>query len=206
MNNDDVHDPTIQHSKPIPISTHHIRHRSASFSSDSTNSPASSPPLLTPNNFVNTRIPVPSSSPILYFLSQSSPTKAPATFPFRGFVPPPVAEDEPAEERSLPLHHARRASTAGRFQPPPPVLEPLHERGVNVLRRLSLSGRKPSATDIPQPANPQPPPDSNMPTLPPTNTMHRRKFRRSATVVERPRRAPSPMGERILKGHFDGFN
>jgi hypothetical protein len=22
----------------------------------------------------------------------------------------------------------------------------------------------------------------------------------------RPRRAPSPMGERILKGHFDGFN
>ncbi|KAG6374420.1 hypothetical protein JVT61DRAFT_4457 [Boletus reticuloceps] len=35
--------------------------------------------------------------------------------------------------------------------------------------------------------------------------MHKRKFRRSATVVERPRRAPSPMGERILKGHFDGL-
>ncbi|KAG6374419.1 hypothetical protein JVT61DRAFT_4456 [Boletus reticuloceps] len=85
-------DSTVQHSKPIPISTQHIRHRSASFSSDSTNSPASSPPLLTPNNIINTRIPVPSSSPILHFLSQSSPTKSPATFPFRGFVPPSVAE------------------------------------------------------------------------------------------------------------------
>ncbi|KAF8126942.1 hypothetical protein EV363DRAFT_1267602 [Boletus edulis] len=206
MNKDSSTTHAVQHSKPIPISTQHIRHRSASFSSDST-SPASSPPLVTPNNIINTRIPVPSSSPILHFLSQSSPTKSPATFPFRGFVPPP-----PAEERTLPL---RRASTASRFQPQPPVLEPLHERGVNVLRRLSLSVfidntstsshvLQPFVTDIPQPTNPQPPPDSTLPGLPPT--MHKRKFRRSATVVERPRRAPSPMGERILKGHFDGFN
>ncbi|KAI0671866.1 hypothetical protein C8Q78DRAFT_1078617 [Trametes maxima] len=36
-----------------------------------------------------------------------------------------------------------------------------------------------------------------------------RKARRANTMAPgtpRPRRAPSPMGERILKGHFDGFN
>lgn len=36
-----------------------------------------------------------------------------------------------------------------------------------------------------------------------------RKARRSNTLAPgtaRPPRAPSPMGERILKGHFDGFN
>lgn len=36
-----------------------------------------------------------------------------------------------------------------------------------------------------------------------------RKSRRANTLAPgtpRPKRAPSPMGERILKGHFDGFN
>ena len=36
-----------------------------------------------------------------------------------------------------------------------------------------------------------------------------RKTRRANTLAPgtaRPRRAPSPMGERILTGHFDGFN
>ena len=94
-----VHD-GVQHSKPIPISTQHLRDRSMSFSSDSSNSPTSSPPLLTPNNLPNTRIAASSSSPILYYLSQSSPTKAPATFPFRGFVPPPVAEGVSRESSS----------------------------------------------------------------------------------------------------------
>lgn len=80
----------VHHSKPIPISTEHLRHRSTSFSSDLSYSPTS-PPLVTPKNFPTTPIPVASSSPILQFLSQS-PTKAPATFPFRGFAPPPVLE------------------------------------------------------------------------------------------------------------------
>lgn len=148
----------VHHSKPIPISTQHLRHRSASLSSDSTTSSASSPPLITPNNLPNARFPPSASSPIFQFLSQSSPTKTPATFPYRGLVPPPVIEgvwqcvisrrdwltplctDEPPEEYSPLAQHARRASTASRFQPQPPVLEPHHERGVNVLRRLSLGG------------------------------------------------------------------
>jgi hypothetical protein len=36
-----------------------------------------------------------------------------------------------------------------------------------------------------------------------------RKTRRANTLAPgtpRPKRAPSPMGERILTGHFDGFN
>lgn len=139
-------------SKPIPISTDHLRHRSSSFSSDSSNSPTLVTP---PKNFPSTPISVSSSSPILYFLSQS-PTKTPATFPFRGFPPPPVLQgmccilsgfhvsdvtpDESVED-TRPTPHARRASIAGRFQPPPPAPEPHHERGVNVLRRLSLSQR-----------------------------------------------------------------
>ncbi|KAF8554465.1 hypothetical protein OG21DRAFT_1440316 [Imleria badia] len=216
MNNDStttqtVHD-GVQHSKPIPISTQHLRHRSMSFSSDSTNSPTSSPPLVTPNNFQNTRFPASSSSPIFHFLSQASPTKPAATFPFRGFVPPPVVEDEPAEEYMQSAHHARQASTAGRFQPQPTALEPHHERGVNVLRRLSLGGHLGKAHtvgDIPQSGIPRSPPKSaglNPPTM--NAVQPNRKPRRSATVTEnaRPRRAPSPMGERILKGHFDGFN
>ena len=48
-------------------------------------------------------------------------------------------------------------------------------------------------------------PSSATTRVPPTTQM--RKTRRSNTVSEsKPRRAPSPMGERILKGHFDGFN
>jgi hypothetical protein len=88
------------------------------------------------------------------------------------------------------------------------VLEPHHERGVNVLRRLSLGGIRKAATDIPQPTSPLAPPNSAVSSSPITTTATQpnRKFRRSATVVERPHRAPSPMGERILKGHFDGFN
>jgi hypothetical protein len=152
-----VHD-GVQHSKPIPISTQHLRHRSTSFSSDSSNSSTSSPPLLTPNNLSNTRIAASSSSPIFHFLSPSSPTKTSATFPFRGFVPPPLLEgverrvissfyfldtlaDEPVDERTPPTQHVRRASTAGRFHPQLSVPELHHERGVNVLKRLSLGGQ-----------------------------------------------------------------
>ncbi|KAH0833009.1 hypothetical protein J3R83DRAFT_11992 [Lanmaoa asiatica] len=199
---------SVQHSKPIPISTQHLRHRSTSFSSDSSNSPTS-PPLVTPKNFPTTRIPTSSNSPVFSFLSQS-PSKASSTFPFRGFPPPPVLEDETAEEHTSPAH-ARRASATGRFQHQPIVPEPHHERGVNVLRRLSLGGQlgKLSMADIPQSGNPQPPPNSAVLGSPFSNDiLPNRKARRSATITgqTRPRRAPSPMGERILKGHFDGFN
>ncbi|KAG9314959.1 hypothetical protein JVU11DRAFT_4068 [Chiua virens] len=236
-----THD-SVHHSKPIPISTQHLRHRSTSFSSDSSDSPTSPPPLITPKNFSTANVQTSASSPILYFLSQS-PTLTSATFPFRGFAPPPVFDgvytgngfrhmfdtriDEPTDERKSSAH-ARRGSSTGRF-PLPAVPEPLHERGVNVLRRLSLSGQRgkvclftaepfdhlislsqPSG-DIPRPVSPQPPPNSAVSPSPSDSTnvlSGRNKPRRSVTVTERtrPRRAPSPMGERILKGHFDGFN
>ncbi|KIJ67015.1 hypothetical protein HYDPIDRAFT_174290 [Hydnomerulius pinastri MD-312] len=209
-------DDGVKHSQPIPISTRHFRHRSSSVSSESSSSPTSPPHLQTPQNISPPRIPTssPSSSPLLYFLSQS-PAKSPtnASFPFRGFAPPPVFEDEYFEE--LPATaHARRASTTGRFNPQAPAPEAQQERGVNLLRRLSLGSAlaKPPATDIPRSDSPPQlvvPPNSAVTTSPvAANMLPGRKSRRSATITEpgRHRRAPSPMGERILKGHFDGFN
>ncbi|KAH7930145.1 hypothetical protein BV22DRAFT_77500 [Leucogyrophana mollusca] len=199
-NTDNRKDDSVKHSEPIPINIHHSRHRSASVSSDSSSSPSSPPQVQTPLNINPPRIPTvsPSSSPILYFLSQS-PTKTPATFPFRGWGGPPVFEEElPAAA------HARRASTAGRF-------------GAALLRRLSLGNAlvKPSNATSEIPRSQSPPRSSTPPNSAVSPTTHRfsglptRKAKRSATIsVEsgRPRRAPSPMGERILKGHFDGFN
>jgi len=206
---------SVKHSAPIPIGIH-TRHRSGSLSSDSSNSPNSPPPVQTPLSRNPPRISTsPSSSPILYFLSQS-PTKAPATFPFRGFGPP-VFEEEPEELPSA--GHARRASIAGRFAPPtqqqaPPMPEGNEGRGVSLFRRLSLGGAlaKPPA-DVPRtrsPPRPATPPNTAISSPVATRNIPQpspRKPRRSATVsYERPKRAPSPMGERILKGHFDGFN
>ncbi|GLB40236.1 hypothetical protein LshimejAT787_0801070 [Lyophyllum shimeji] len=56
---------------------------------------------------------------------------------------------------------------------------------------------------------PSPPPNTAVsPTAKSVPFPRDTKPRRSATLNEgtKPRRAPSPMGERILKGHFDGFN
>jgi hypothetical protein len=147
-------------------------------------------------------------------LSQS-PAKSPATFPIRSFVPPPMFEDEFTQDRAA-SDHGRRASTTSRYgtQPQPSVSETQYERGVNLLRRLSLGSAlaKPQIHDIPRsqsPLQPQPPPNSAVTTTPALGrALPGRKARRSTTIADsgRPRRAPSPMGERILKGHFDGFN
>ncbi|KAG5647363.1 hypothetical protein DXG03_000431 [Asterophora parasitica] len=163
-------------------------------------------------------LPPPGSSPILsYFLAQS-PTKAPAsngTFPFnRKFGPPPVFEED---EMEVPAAvHARRASTtvAGKFAHPhaTSLPDPQMERGSGLLRRLSLSsGAFAKHNEMGRSGPPSPPPPSaaspTVKNIPFAHT-HAHKPRRSATVNEgsKPRRAPSPMGERILKGHFDGFN
>jgi len=66
----------------------------------------------------------------------------------------------------------------------------------------------------PRPATPPPsavtPPAGSGFTTNRNNTDVRSRVRRSATLTNPPtnarHRAPSPMGERILKGHFDGFN
>ncbi|KAI6108151.1 hypothetical protein F5141DRAFT_1005602 [Pisolithus sp. B1] len=206
----------VRHSKPIPIVTHHLRHRSLSTASDSSPSPVSPASVQTPQNISPGRQqPLsPSSVPIFPFLSQS-PAKTSATFPFRGFGPP-VFEDE-ALEKTPSADHARRSSVNGMFAQQPPVTESQHERGVNILRRLSFGNAKVCSAllehtpPVPStsPPQPVPPPNSAVSASPiiPTTSFAGRKPKRSATVTEsgRPRRAPSPMGERILKGHFDSF-
>ncbi|TEB33328.1 hypothetical protein FA13DRAFT_1789794 [Coprinellus micaceus] len=194
-----------------------------STSSNSSGSMSSNSELPTPPSSMGQRIsiPSPSTSPILsYFMAQSPAKSAPsATFPLRRGFPAasPVFEaDELAEtERVEPpvAAHARRASinAAHRFsgQNPAVVPESLQERGSGLLRRLSLSSAgfaKPlERTGSP----PRPPPNSAVGPGPREGLPYTTKPRRSATVsTEAPktRRAPSPMGERILKGHFDGFN
>ncbi|KAH9915100.1 uncharacterized protein B0H18DRAFT_1087632 [Fomitopsis serialis] len=213
--------------KPIPIDAHRRRSASDSESSESSCSPttpyssgASFPTPATGNPRV---APVsPSTSPILsYFFGQTSP-KAPAnSLPFRrNFGPPAIDEDDeaPASPQS-PTKHARRASTAWagseRFAQPPAATPEQHDRATGVLRRLSLGGAM-ARPQIPQFKNATsgegmqrsatPPTLSSTPT--PMNGTPR-KTRRSNTInpgTQRPKRAPSPMGERILTGHFDSFH
>lgn len=137
---------------------------------------------------------------------------------------------EEEEHKELPsAMHTRRASTtfAGRFsQQVPNLPEPHVERGTGVLRRLSLSSGglmkvfpvsirvATTSQPTPQPADSSSFSPQSPPAVPPNSAVSPRvmplgrdaKPRRSATVSEKPRRAPSPMGERMLKGHFDGFN
>jgi hypothetical protein len=161
-------------------------------------------------------IPSPGSSPILsYFLAQS-PTKS-QTLPFRKFGTAPVFEDDETQNNQpIPpaAHHARRASVtvADRFTQPnsTPALPDSHvERGAGLLRRLSLSTGAPAFGKGPTQFPPEVPPNTAVsPTaqnLPyPRDARHRRATTANSPVL--PHRAPSPMGERILKGHFDGFN
>ncbi|PFH53144.1 hypothetical protein AMATHDRAFT_45766 [Amanita thiersii Skay4041] len=212
----------IHHSDPIPIVSRLGRGRSLSVSSTSSGSSSAyeiPTPVSTSATSQRISIPSPTGSPILsYFLAQS-PTKASvnATFPFkRGFAPPPVPEDEEVEKEIPVAAHMRRASVnvAGRFgqsQANTAIPDAQLERGSGFLRRLSLS-----TTTFTKPQNENRSP--TMPPSPPPNsavTLENRgvpfsvaKQRRATLNGEgtRPRRAPSPMGERMLKGHFDGFN
>ncbi|KAI0368008.1 hypothetical protein BV20DRAFT_525514 [Pilatotrama ljubarskyi] len=215
----------VPHSLPIPIGS---RRRSGSMSDSSSSdsgsvSPAS--PVQTPASGTLPRIaPItPSTSPILsYFLSQSPKSPPSATFPFRRGMAPPVYEDEEAFEAEKPAsRHARSASTAwpttDRFNAPAvaPVPSNQQDRAAGLLRRLSLGGnmarpqvpavkqtngstRSPRATTPPGMA-------SNASGAPASPTRKARRANTMAAGTPRPR-APSPMGERILKGHFDGFN
>ncbi|KAF8348917.1 hypothetical protein F5887DRAFT_1242402 [Amanita rubescens] len=171
-----------------------------------------------------------------YFLGQSPTKPHPsATFPFkRSFAPPTVLEDEETEKDLPVAAHMRRASlnVAGRFGQQPysgPIPDSQRDRGTGLLRRLSLGGSSfakvwssmtwdslsynthlqidtsPSTLAAP----PSPPPNTaTSPSFKSPTLSTPVKHRRATTSGEngRTRRAPSPMGERILKGHFDGFN
>ncbi|EAU85402.2 hypothetical protein CC1G_07096 [Coprinopsis cinerea okayama7 len=215
-------------SNPIPIVNPRGRSRSVSISSASSGSTSSASDLPTPpsSSMGSQRIsiPSPSTSPILsYFLAQSpsksTPTPA-GTFPFRrSFGPSPVFEEDEAENKEIPVAaHARRASVAAsnRFSgqataQPAHIPEALQDRGTGLLRRLSLSSSAFTKPQIDSASRgpPSPPPNSAVNPTQPHSPPLIQKPRRSATISDgagRPRRAPSPMGERILKGHFDGFN
>ncbi|KAF7968963.1 hypothetical protein HWV62_22121 [Athelia sp. TMB] len=218
---------SVEHSQPIPIGSAHSRRRSASISSStSSGSPTSpiepqtplgntTPPRMFPANLS------PSKSPILsYFMSQP-PAKS-NTFPSfsnRGrFGGPPVFEEDEEDVETPIAAHARRASTAGTFGPSQgrPINDAQHERGTALLRRLSLGGAfaRPPINTSEQRRMPSPPPNSavtppasnKVPGMSPKGTRTRRSATLNVDDRGHPRRAPSPMGERILKGHFDGFN
>ncbi|KZV64873.1 hypothetical protein PENSPDRAFT_587727 [Peniophora sp. CONT] len=174
-------------------------------------------------------------SPIFsYFMSSTSPTKS-NTLPFRRPLDaiagnPPVFEDEEVEDPA-PLHgHHRRATTAGwpggnaraPQASPPSFVQPIpeHAHRGGIMRRLSLSTSfnrpiMPGAAplDNSPTARPMTPPPSAAGSLPRETgfgTKPSARVGRRATLLGTPeantRRAPSPMGERMLKGHFDGFN
>ncbi|TFY64351.1 hypothetical protein EVJ58_g2684 [Rhodofomes roseus] len=215
--------------KPIPIDAHRRRSASDSESSESSCSPTTpTAPFPTPATGYPRVAPVsPSTSPILsYFFSQTSPKSPTTSLPFRrNFGPPAIDEDDetPVPPQTT-TKHARRASTAWagseRFvqtpaQAPAPTPDQ-HERATGVLRRLSLGG---AMVRIPQFKNAKTGEGAGIqrsatpPTLPSTPPPGMngtpRKTRRSNTMsagTQRPKRAPSPMGERILTGHFDSFH
>jgi hypothetical protein len=170
-------------------------------------------------------------SPILsYFLSNPSPT-ATLKSKFGGTAPVFEAEEEEHEGDTigpspsfggLTSTIGRRASLAAPRIPSATAAAavstspPATERGAGLLRRLSLG-----VSAVPQPKSPTlapaPPPNTAVdgpmpfsaasPSLPSEKEAPLRRARRRATVSSgRAPRAPSPMGERILKGHFDGFN
>ncbi|EIW57690.1 uncharacterized protein TRAVEDRAFT_65420 [Trametes versicolor FP-101664 SS1] len=210
-------------SLPIPIGG---RRRSGSVSEGSSSSDSGSvspaSPLQTPASGTLPRIaPItPGTSPILsYFLSQSPKSPTAATYPFRRGMAPPVYEDDEEFEPEKPItRHGRSASTAwpagDRYAAPavPPVGHQ-QDRAAGLLRRLSLGGNmaRPQIP-VPKPVNGsgQAPRSTTPPGMKsPSAGSPMRKARRSNTMAAgtpRPPRAPSPMGERILKGHFDGFN
>ncbi|KAG1905213.1 uncharacterized protein F5891DRAFT_678253 [Suillus fuscotomentosus] len=217
MNRDNhAKDDSVKHSQPIPMATHHWRHRSMSVSSESSTLPGSPPQLQTPLSLNSPHVPVasPSSSPILSFLSQSPTSKSPSSVPYRSFGGQPSFDEDALDELPASVH-PRWAGTSGRFAPAPPAPEAQTDRGAGLLRRLSLGSALAKPPNLDNTSNRSP----TMPATPPNSAVSPatttlpsfpvRKARRSATVSIDPgrrHRAPSPMGERILKGHFDGFN
>jgi hypothetical protein len=222
-----------KHSEPIAIpggGHHYGRHRSDSASSDSTEG---SPPPITPAGLASTfggRAAVAGSptSPIMTMLAAGTPMKSPVAFPFTK-MPLSAVDDEEAEHATS--RHARRASmnAGSRFVPPmnPSALAgSTQERGANVLRRLSLGGTFGRANVAPpQPPSPprgrdrtvEPPVISAGPPVVGTPVKRRGTLpgftgnaesapARANVSPPRVRRAPSPMGERMLKGHFDSFH
>jgi len=158
----------------------------------------------------------PSTSPFLSYIMGQQPGAA-KTFPFRrgtvdsiGSTGPVFDDDDTQESGTAPTHKIhRRATTSWTAASPPQQMNQLagdrQERASGLLRRLSLStsfSRPPGYGGNDQ--LPAAPPNTAFPNSP---TNGNTPLNRCNSPPRKPvRRAPSPMGERILKGHFDGFN
>jgi len=123
---------------------------------------------------------------------------------------PPVVEDDDGPEPTVPAAaHARRVSNtwaAGtKMQSPVATSD---DRAAGLMRRLSIGGAfgRPAGGFAADQGAAGLPSSRNDGAIGPAAT---RRARRSNTLAAAPvspkARAPSPMGERILKGHFDGF-
>ncbi|GJE94603.1 hypothetical protein PsYK624_107730 [Phanerochaete sordida] len=218
-------DSNVPHSQPIPINPRRGRADSVSDSSSSEDSNSPVSPSSSPISGMAPRVAPtsPGSTPILnYFLSQSPKSPSTSTFPFRRGFGTAVFEDDFDPDAAPKRGHARSVSSAAwptteRVSPPsqPPV-QPAHgDRAAGLLRRLSLGGtalRPPPPqikTAIPMTPTDRVPPNTPAVERPSPPSPIPRKARRANTLAPgtaRPKRAPSPMGERILTGHFDGFN
>ncbi|KDQ14953.1 hypothetical protein BOTBODRAFT_333925 [Botryobasidium botryosum FD-172 SS1] len=214
-------------SRPIPIRTsssdgaprdhHHGRSRSASISGAFTyprvHRPSDSPPIAT--------------SPLSYFLNNPTSPMKPTFSSFSSQMNSALV-DEDAEirefgEPALPPspNHGRRASSGWSIAPKFGAT-PADERGHGVIRRLSLGAfaSKPSPSSFNQPP-PSAPPNIPRGRSPPTMGLGLqgvaeqeipairqpmpRKRRSTMEPGQDKKRSVSPMGERMLKGHFDGF-
>ena len=136
--------------------------------------------------------------------------------------------DDTQESDSAPLRKVHRRATTSWTTPLPQPANPLagerQERASGLLRRLSLSTSfsrvRCLAENFTTPSDslryqPQPGFGNNdqVPAVPPNTALPNSPTNRNSpsngrnSPPRKPvRRAPSPMGERILKGHFDGFN
>ncbi|KLO09732.1 hypothetical protein SCHPADRAFT_550705 [Schizopora paradoxa] len=203
----DVHNvsSTAKRSKPIPIA----RPRAVSPSSSPSAQPKS--PILSYFFPLPTKqsaaVQVPTSP--LDSLSKAFVTDAPEGMSYPNDIEPPLVR----HARRLSSTWSQSSGAAVRFSAAAAATGSAavsgvatggeDDRGARLLRRLSLGTalNKPSMPPPSAPATDAPP----LPLTPRTPTSAK-KMRRRTLAAEPPRRAPSPMGERILKGHFDGFS
>ncbi|CAG7849654.1 SubName: Full=Uncharacterized protein {ECO:0000313/EMBL:CCA71325.1} [Serendipita indica DSM 11827] len=211
--------------KPIPIH----RQRSGSVSSVDDNvpelSPGSSHSQSPPSSPTLPRPALPSSPILSYFFNKDAASKSPSSLrPTIANMPGSVFEKDAANPPKLSpvLGHHRTMSMNSdwpRFSstnPPQnnPAAKAAQDRGAGILRRLSLSGSTPfqrpavptgnsAIQDADNALTRSQTVHSTAATLP-RSRPHGRRATLASSEMPKPR-APSPIGERMLKGHFDGF-
>ncbi|KAG8924339.1 hypothetical protein FRC03_005647 [Tulasnella sp. 419] len=220
--------PNSPASRPIPITAHHARARSGSLASIPALSTSPTSPVLgslqTPNSITgfsarftgagpdSPTSPLGPASPLSYFLSgatSTSPSKNGFSLSSKPLSSSALDENEESSPpRSAVATFHRRASTTATNWGPGTVQSPgsgaTNDRAAGVLRRFSLSGvlQRPNLGNG---SPPKEPPRALAPAATVPIIIEPRPTRRSKGPKEPIKRGISPMGERLLKGHFDGF-